>query len=384
VSITSDQKRAGLAVVRSVLESAWTFLVGFIKRIWLGLAGVVQPAIQTYNDHLAPRLGWPYLVPIREDIQPAFYLLSALGLLGAAIWTYHDLRIAQRGSESLPDLGDEARRRWTRLHHYLRDSGAKRHDDTERYRIFVLPHDDFRRRLRAAGVRDADLEELLSGSFRGRWSITDLQRLQSVMENIAIRLGAEREQGPSEWVERWTGKTPIGQVAPRPDSVFADAPIVRWMDPSAELYADGTIALDVWCENSGASGSVAVVMRHDAEWQRSDGSPSPEEMRFQQFTIPSYIHSIHSDPNARFLVRIRSLYPSSISELGEKKIKWLVYYYDNDMNLGYLTEASVVADFQGRGKPATIVGQPALDATSPRVRHERFLEWRKNHDEPTT
>lgn len=167
------------------------------------------------------------------------------------------------------------------------------------------------------------------------------------------------------------------------DEALRAAPRLRWLDPAVELLEDGRLAVNVWCENSGPAGSVAVVLRRAAESRRPDGSGA-EEMTFEEFNAPSYIHSIHSDTNARWQLKIRSVSPTQAVELGPREVRWWSFYYDNDIELGYMTEASLVADVRGRGQPAPIIGQPALDATSPRTRNERAARWIAQHGAPTT
>ncbi len=165
-----------------------------------------------------------------------------------------------------------------------------------------------------------------------------------------------------------------------PPADFADAPILRWLDPSVQLI-DLAPALDVWCENSGHPNSTAVVLRRWAEMNRPDESARWEPLEFEGFNVPSYIHSIHGgDPQRRFLVQMRA--QRHARELGPVLIRWSVLYLDNAMANGYVTTASVVAHLDG--PDPTRLTDLALDTTSARTRYERYLSWVREHGSPST
>jgi hypothetical protein len=176
---------------------------------------------------------------------------------------------------------------------------------------------------------------------------------------------------------------PAGTSQGTPESRldFADAPMLRWLDPIVRL-AKLAPTLEVWCENSGHSTSTAVVIKRWAEMNRADGSGLWEPLEFDDFNVPSFIHSIHGgDPQRRFLVRMRA--ERHARELGPIRVRWSVVYKDNAMLHGYVTAASVVAHVDGPGEAR--LTEVALDATSSaRARNLRYEQYIKDQGDPST
>lgn len=159
---------------------------------------------------------------------------------------------------------------------------------------------------------------------------------------------------------------------------LAGAPILRWMDPTVALVNLGPV-LNVSCENSGPSESVAVVLRRWAEMNRRDESGLWEPMVWESF--PTYLYSIHGGEDRRVETTIGE--ERHARELSPMRIRWSVIYKDNAMVNGYLTQATVDFEFHGPGRGQIL--EEWLDATSgPQQRNQRYLEWIAAHGEPST
>lgn len=159
------------------------------------------------------------------------------------------------------------------------------------------------------------------------------------------------------------------------------APILRWLDPGAELVGLRE-HVSVWCENNGPLESVAVVLSRWAEMSRPDESAPWEPMEFEEFNVPSYIRSVLGADNRRFLVKIRASHYGA-RELGTKLVRWSVIYKDAMLRHGYLTSCSMLVNFDRPGRAQVL--STALDATSTLAeRNRRYREWIAKHGEPST
>ncbi len=218
------------------------------------------------------------------------------------------------------------------------------------------------------------------------WHEIDLEGVAARSPLLAGRMAARTSKGISavaaELARVLGGKaTPLALApAPAPVRNYTNAPMLRWLDPTARLV-DLAPVVDVWCENSGPATSTAVVLRRWAEMNRPDESAVWEPLDFEQFNVPSYIHSIHGgDPKRRFLVRI--LAARHARELGPVLVRWSVLYKDSALENGYITTASLVAHLDGPGQAR--LTDLALDVTNARTRNERYVKWVREHGEPST
>ena len=106
---------------------------------------------------------------------------------------------------------------------------------------------------------------------------------------------------------------------------------------------------------------------------------------FDEFSVGSMIHSVVADANRRFVLRMRATYQWSGTgrDHGVKRLRWTVVYKDNQMLRGYVTTATALVEYKISGEARVI--ESALDATSsPKDRHERYLEWVRRHGDPST
>lgn len=118
----------------------------------------------------------------------------------------------------------------------------------------------------------------------------------------------------------------------------SDAPFIAWLYPSAEMYADGTIAVDIECENAGPRDSEAVSLGPFAESSRRG------EQLAISIPVWSRILSRKNGDQHRFTVQIRSV-PSGPPWFGEREIRWGLIYFDGaNRERVYVTEAELLPE----------------------------------------
>lgn len=192
--------------------------------------------------------------------------------------------------------------------------------------------------------------------------------------NIPIQIGGDAH---------FHGPITAGSAVPaqRP---FADAPHLRWLDPSATFLPDGRLVVEVYLENSGHGESVAVILRVFAEARRSDASSPWTEWHVEQPRLPAYIRSNvpPGTDNRRFRARFCSL--GAELELSHREIRWSAIYKDGDLIEGFKSDASLVVDIAGNGV-VRIVDDRNMDATSTKAtRNQRYKSWVEEHGDPST
>jgi hypothetical protein len=174
-------------------------------------------------------------------------------------------------------------------------------------------------------------------------------------------------------------------TTPAPRDPFSGAPMLRFVDPFGDVMHERRFSLYVWCENSGPLESVAVVMFREAAEDQTESAGQWIPWVFESFPVHSMIHSVTGDSNRRFLLTMRSSYAWSGTgrDHGVKTIKWTILYKDNQMVNGYMTTATVQADFRIGGE--VVILQKSLDATSsPAERNRRYEQWVARKGDPST
>lgn len=150
----------------------------------------------------------------------------------------------------------------------------------------------------------------------------------------------------------------------------ANTPLITWAYPKAELRANGSMLIQVECENTGPIDSVAIL-REGRAWTGT----GPLEMPVQEWSpiLSSKIDQLKH----RFTVAIYSQANTQHSP-GEWRIDWTLVYADNnrpDTHL-YLTQATVVVGFDNVGPG--VIKQQFMDGSSKREeRHKRYLDEMK-------
>jgi hypothetical protein len=160
-------------------------------------------------------------------------------------------------------------------------------------------------------------------------------------------------------------------------SGHAGAPYLAWTGPSARMDADGTVTLEIWCENDGPRDSVAVTMTPYVESSRK------EDLLTATLAPWSRIMSRKNGDQHRFKFVVKGTPPADGPWFGKREITWGIFYFDStDTKRVYVTQASVRVDFQTAGAYAVISdNEQWLDATSsPEDRHRR---WRSHKHPPT-
>jgi hypothetical protein len=157
----------------------------------------------------------------------------------------------------------------------------------------------------------------------------------------------------------------------------AGAPYLAWTGPSARMNADGSVGLEVWCENDGPRDSVAVTTTAYVESSRNEDGLTA--------TIPpwSRIMSRKNGDQHRFKFVVKGAPPANGPWFGKREITWGIFYFDStNIKRVYVTQASIRVDLQTVGAYAVISDDEQwLDATSsPEDRHRR---WRAHQHPPT-
>lgn len=151
------------------------------------------------------------------------------------------------------------------------------------------------------------------------------------------------------------------------------SPRLTWSNPKAERYANGAIRLEVMCENTGPTESVAIL-RGGRAWSGA-----------HKFTIPvgmgSPINSSKIDQmKHRWRVDIDS--PANVQfSTGRHDVTWWIVYFDNARpnTHGYLTQVDLAIQFDGVGA-GTIIEPSWLDMTS--TNEDRFKRYQKQVPKP--
>lgn len=162
----------------------------------------------------------------------------------------------------------------------------------------------------------------------------------------------------------------------RDETTFKEAPIISWTDVRAEYQADKNIYLETWCENTGPTESVATYLSAAFVCRLH---PEEELVIVSPLTRWHPIKS-HKLGNAhKFKVQVISQLPQSP---GTHEIHWVMFYSDRMRpTIGYVTHASLVADFKEAGDVPIPEETLFTDASSlPLLRHERYLSRRKASD----
>jgi len=148
------------------------------------------------------------------------------------------------------------------------------------------------------------------------------------------------------------------------------SPRLTWSDPKVELFANGAIHLEVWCENTGPTESVAIL-RGGRAWSGAS-----------EWTMPvapgSPINSSKIDQQKhRWRVEIDS--PANVQfSMGTHEITWMLIYFDNARpnTHGYLTQVGLTVSFDAYGVGTYRSSVHLLDSTSTNEeRHKRYLRY---------
>ncbi|MGH9195058.1 MAG: hypothetical protein ACRD1T_04880, partial [Acidimicrobiia bacterium] len=155
------------------------------------------------------------------------------------------------------------------------------------------------------------------------------------------------------------------------ERTYKDAPIIGWTDPRVQSYEDGSIGVLVQCENVGPSESVATFRQFDCWTDRPDDRLQAVGKFDPWHPIKS--HKLGEAHKFAITMRSRPGVP-----LGKRAISWVMVYADRaHPEVGYLTQASLRADFQAAGSHLVepIEGSVFLDASStPKTRRKRYLD----------
>ncbi len=175
--------------------------------------------------------------------------------------------------------------------------------------------------------------------------------------------------------------------APALPDEFTDAPHLMWSGLQVMPLGHGSFEVSVGCNNVG---KTAQVIRAET-WVRSTvdvlGPPSagtmpvlgrvtpqPEEIAFFSFDAGGHISP------GPFTLRMQCRENDPIP--GEREVRWRVTYMDDDMRRGYITECSVRVAFALRSP--SVVGEPAYDTTSRKVRNDDYNEYMRDKGAPST
>lgn len=168
---------------------------------------------------------------------------------------------------------------------------------------------------------------------------------------------------------------------------FGAAPHLIWSGVRA-LKLGAAYEVVVACHNVGQT----ALVRPDGTWVRStvavlgppipDTSPiqaevthDPEAIEFFDFDVQGPIR-----PGA-FDLRMQCKESDPVP--GQREVRWRVTYMDDDLERGYVTECSATLIFVGIGEPR-VVGLPALDSTSRKMRNDDYNNYMKGKHQPST
>lgn len=149
----------------------------------------------------------------------------------------------------------------------------------------------------------------------------------------------------------------------------ASSPRMTWSSPNLVLRTNGQIHIEVDCENTGPSESVASLRQgwvwfgaNQVDMGVNVGQPinsSKINQMLHRWTV-----KVDSPPNVQY-------------SAGTWTVRWVLVYFDNarPSTHGYMTDETVSVSFDSLGSTG-VINQPFwLDATS--TNEERHRRWRK-------